>query len=98
MIGGIGLSAQVEQDGNDGTKVGPYPVWGVGLASFSAVLFCWLADSLGRDLDRIQVSAMLIPLVFAISNTSVHSALTSNGGLLVILLLYLMPRSYSRSG
>ncbi len=73
-------------------------VWGVGLASFSAVLFCWLADSLGRDLDRIQVSAMLIPLVFAISNTSVHSALTSNGGLLVILLLYLMPRSYSRSG
>lgn len=73
-------------------------VWGVGLASFSAVLFCWIADSLGRDLDRFQVNAMLIPLVFAISNTSVHSALTSNGGLLVVVLLYLMPRSYSRSG
>lgn len=73
-------------------------VLGVGFASLSAVLLCWLADSLGRDLNKIQVSAMLIPLTFAISNTSVHSALTSNGGLLVLLLLYLMPPSHSGSG
>lgn len=71
---------------------------GVGFASLSAVLLCWLVDSLGRDLDRTQIGALLIPLTFAISNTAVHSALTSNGGLLVILLLYLMPQSPSRFG
>jgi hypothetical protein len=73
-------------------------VIGVGFASLSVVLLCWLVDSLGRDLDRIQTSALLIPLIFAISNTSVHSALTSSGGLLVILLLFFMPQSSVRFG
>ena len=76
---------------------GNFGLPGVMIASLSALLLCWALDSLGRVVHPLPVVVMSIPLAFAISNTSVHSAMTSNGGVLLLLLLYLMPEISART-
>ena len=64
---------------------------GMVFASASAVLLCWLVDSFGSRLPPQPVAIASISLSFVLANTAVHSALTSNGGVLVLLLIFLMP-------
>ena len=71
---------------------------GMLFASASAILVCWLLDSLGQDRHPLPLTVMTISLAFAMSNTAVHSSMTSNGGLLALVLLYLMPATKPSPG
>lgn len=66
---------------------------GVLLSSFSLALVCWLLDSVtdGKSVPVGIVAA--ITLGFGVANTAVFAVLTSNGGLLIFLLLMAMPSS-----
>ncbi|PKP71295.1 MAG: hypothetical protein CVT83_03050 [Alphaproteobacteria bacterium HGW-Alphaproteobacteria-5] len=64
---------------------------GVAFASLSLVAICWLLDSM---VDRSILPISIAPVIsfgFGVANTAVHSVMTSNGGVLLIFLLLLMP-------
>lgn len=66
-----------------------YP--GIMLASIELILFLWAADILCRRLSLRLAGPVMISACFALANTSVHTMLTSNGGLPLLMLLAIMP-------
>lgn len=66
--------------------------WGMAFASAEALLFLWLADSFTWRKDIRLTAPIALPAAFSLANTSVHSTLTSNGGLLLLLLLLFLPQ------
>lgn len=71
---------------------------GMAFAAAEALAFIWLADSLGARKDVRVIAAILVPASFNFANTAVHSTLTSNGGLLLLLLIALLPAESPEPG
>jgi hypothetical protein len=65
---------------------------GVFFAAFELLIVLWIIDSAGTGKNLLQVVTVTVPAAFSLANTSVHSTLTSNGALLLLVLLVLMPR------
>lgn len=66
-------------------------ILGAIFATAELVLFLWLADSITRGQSLYVIAPIMLSASFALSNTSVHTMLTSNGGLLLLLLLAILP-------
>lgn len=64
---------------------------GVFLATFALVMFLWVFDSLSRHKDNYVTSTLVLSASFFLANTSVHSMLTSNGGLFLLILVLVIP-------
>lgn len=64
---------------------------GVYVASIEMVAFMGVADACTRGRPVLVTVPAMLSACFALANTSVHSMLTSNGGLLLLLLLCAMP-------
>jgi hypothetical protein len=62
---------------------------GLALAAASLLAVFWLFDALGRRKDPAVVGAALMVPASALANTSVHTAVVSNGIVIVFLLLWL---------
>ena len=62
---------------------------------FFSTIVLWLvlavADSLAEWKDPIFTGALMIPLALAFSNVPVHTAMMSNGGFIILLLLTIAP-------
>lgn len=70
---------------------------GMLFACLQLMLVLWIADSLTRDRDPIFVGCLLVPFANVISNGPIHTALLSNGGFVMLLLLSIAPHA-SRDG
>jgi hypothetical protein len=70
---------------------GNFGVFGVVFATVELVVFLWIVDSVTRGQSLYVTAPIMLSAAFALSNTSVHSMLTSNGGLLLLLLLAALP-------
>lgn len=70
---------------------GNFGIFGVVFATAELVLFLWLADAITRGQSLYITAPIMLSATFALSNTSVHTMLTSNGGLLLLLLLAVLP-------
>lgn len=68
---------------------------GMLFASMSMIALMWLIDSLSVGKNLLMVAIVSVSLAFSISNTAVHSSITSNGGMLMLLLFMLMPKERS---
>lgn len=66
-------------------------IFGVLFATAELVLFLWLADSIARGKSLYVTVPIMLSASFAIANTAVHTMLTSNGGLFLLLLLAALP-------
>lgn len=66
-------------------------VLGVIFATVELVVFLWLADSLTKGQSLYITAPIMLSASFVLSNTSVHTMLTSNGGLILLLLLAILP-------
>lgn len=75
--------------------------FGVLFATLSLIMFLWVFDSLARNKNVYVVSALGLSASFFLANTSVHSMLTSNGGLFLLLLILVIPAersAYAQAG
>lgn len=66
---------------------------GMGLATLELMLLLQIFDALANNERMILIAPMAIPAAFSMSNTAVHSSITSNGLILSFLLIALMPRT-----
>lgn len=68
-------------------------VYGVIFASASLALVAWLLDSLTENKPIEMAVAAAFIIGFGVANTAVHATLTSNGGLLFLLLMVILPNA-----
>lgn len=65
---------------------------GMLFAALQMGVVLWLADSFARDRDPVVAAGVLMPFGLILSNLPVHTALVSNGLLILLFLLLALPR------
>jgi hypothetical protein len=72
--------------------------FGIAFGALEALVVLWLYDEVSRGKDRAVAAAVLIVPATVLANTSVHTALLSNGLAVVMLLMWLWRSSERGKG
>lgn len=80
-----------------GDGYGNFGYVGMGIATLELIFLMWVFDTVAFGEPAYLVAPMAIPAAFSMSNTAVHSSITSNGVILGLILIALMPRMLPKS-
>lgn len=71
---------------------------GMMISAFQAAVVFYIADSISHNKNKAIAVCVFLPSVFIFTNAPIHTALSSNGAMVALLLLRLVPEETGKKG